>query len=165
VSEEQVALQENPTLWQRIKGGAKSAIRGVIDYLPRGIMIIGGLYAGSALLESTMGIGGLGITKLDAAGLLNRGLMHLAVGSVIVGGYNGIKGAISPEHDDTVAPAPAASGPAPKEKQEKGLGQHISEGITEHAAGFAKTAMADAIAPGSGLPMTIAKLTTKATGR
>lgn len=140
---------EKPTLWQRTKTNVKNFFSHALGYIPRGIILTGMLFAGSALIETTTGFSALGVTA-PGANLALKFAGHIALGSVI----SGVLGA-------TMAPCkPCASqghgvqpaGNPMLTENEVALGQKIAQEVTTHATDMAKTGVMDAAAPGSGLP-------------
>ncbi|MDX2073821.1 MAG: hypothetical protein SFX19_05590 [Alphaproteobacteria bacterium] len=141
---------EKPTLWQRTKTNVKNFFSHALGYIPRGIILTGMLFAGSALIETTTTFSALGVTGINGGALAAKFGMHLALGSLI----SGVLGA-------TMAPCkPCASqghgvqpgGNPMLSENEVALGQKIAQEVTTHATDMAKTGVMEAAAPGSGLP-------------
>ncbi|MDE3016390.1 MAG: hypothetical protein KGI29_05660 [Pseudomonadota bacterium] len=83
--------------WEKIKAGVKGFVKTTIDYLPRGLMFLGLLYGGSALLGSFTGGGGdlLGVANAynagDLAGRIGFGLLLGGLISGGIGAYESVR--------------------------------------------------------------------------
>lgn len=80
---------EKPGIFKRMYIGATNFVTHAVGYIPRGILYTTGIFAGSAILESTMGISGLGIAKATNGALLADGLLHVGLGSMLSGVIGG----------------------------------------------------------------------------
>lgn len=89
MKEQAPAPQEKPGLIKRAAIGIKNFVTHAVGYIPRGIVLTGGVFAASALLEGYTGMPLLGIKTATTEGLVVRGLAHLAVGSFLSGAIGG----------------------------------------------------------------------------
>jgi len=149
---------EKPTMFQRAKGAVKGFFNKAVDYIPRGIVLIGLLYAGSAVLETAMGIPGFGVVGASSAKIFTQFATHLTVGTALFGALGALMGLMNPASEGiTAAPTPAATpAAAPSVSSGLDLAKKLSEGLAEHAEKSAPSMVADSIVPGAGLPMTLA---------
>lgn len=91
--EEKTVIQETLSAWNKLKAGTSGFIKKSLEYLPRGIIFVGMMYAGSALISSVVpGADLLGIASLDGAGVATRMLGTMALGALISGGIGAWSG-------------------------------------------------------------------------
>ena len=108
-----------PSLFEKIKTGAKSFFKGALHYIPRGVLFVGALFGASALLGATISPGWDLLHVAEAANsgtLVSKFLISLGLGAAISGGIDTYKALSSPE----IASAPATT--AMLSQQQKGLG-------------------------------------------
>src|SRR5689334_7753978 len=126
-------MSDRPSMFERIKIGAKGFMSHALGYFPRGIALTGLIFAGSAILESmTAGLAsgpiGLGVAKWGNGKSFNRTIAHLGFGSIIAG----VIGAGSYVHCACKTPsglaAPAVGGPS---NTIAAKGHEIAKTVTE----------------------------------
>lgn len=103
------------SLWDKIKAGAKSFVKSAVHYLPRGILFVSAIFAGSALLENLTGLGLLHINSaLESGAIVGQFITSLAIGSMITGGIEAYKGVSQAVKENKAQLAAQAAGQQPQ---------------------------------------------------
>lgn len=91
-------MQETLTTWEKIQAGVRGFAKKFFDYLPRGALFIGMMFAGSALVESVTGLPILNVLSPQMTPPL---LATRMVGALLLGGM--VSGAIGSWEETIVA--------------------------------------------------------------
>lgn len=125
------------SLWERAKVAVKGFVSHAVGYVPRGVVLTGAIFAGSAVIETMLGATPdaprlLGIATTSTSMLITKFATHMAFGSLV----SGVMGATSDvvcacKDPHKYAMASAAGLPMSKLKEQSSPAQDISHSLTE----------------------------------